>query len=316
MKKISFAIPLFNESECFDEMAAAVTGMLEHFSGKYDLEAVLVDDGSRDDTWKKIVAFAEKDTRIKGICLSRNFGHQSALHCAYKYSSGDAIISMDGDMQDPPEVVYELVKKWEEGSDIVFAIRRKRYGESAFKLWTAHVFYRLIGAISHTTAPLDCGDFRLMSSKALKAMLQMGDYHLYLRGMVGWIGFKTASVEYDRPPRAAGTTKYGLLKMMRLAIYGLVSFSDFPLRLCIIVNLIATIPLFLYLAYSLILYFLGIGTLTPGWTSLLVGIIAFGSFNLFSTAMLSEYVGKIFDVVRNRPLHIEQDFMNFNDRDK
>jgi polyisoprenyl-phosphate glycosyltransferase len=305
--KASLVIPLYNEEKVFPSLRAALVKFADALGRGLEVEIILVNDGSRDGTWAQILEFARGDRRVKGVSLSRNFGHQIALYCGYKFASGDAIVSLDGDLQDPPEVILQMLEKWRAGADVVFAVRRQRHGESAFKLATAHYFYKLMGYLADTRAPLDCGDFRLLSRRALAALLQMGDNQIYLRGMVGWIGYETATVEYDRPARAAGETKFNLMKMVRFALDGIFSFSQFPLRLCLWLCLLAMTPFLLYLAHAFYQKFTGSHELVPGWTSLLLCIIAFGCINIVAIAILGEYVGRIYDVVKQRPLYFVKD---------
>jgi len=305
--KLSLVIPLYNEEKVFPSLRTELARFMQILGAQAEVEVILVNDGSRDETWSQIMAFAKADPRVKGVGLSRNFGHQIALYCGYRLATGDAIVSLDGDLQDPPEVILQLWEKWRQGADVVFAVRKQRHGESAFKLFTAHWFYKLMSRLADTEAPLDCGDFRLLSRRALDALLRMGDQQIYLRGMVGWIGYNTATVEYDRPARVAGETKFNLVKMIRFALDGIFSFSQFPLRLCLILCVAATVPFLYYLARAFYLKFTGSHDLVPGWTSLLLCIIAFGCINIVALAILGEYVGRIYDAVKQRPLYYVKD---------
>ncbi len=307
MKVLSLVIPLYNESASFAHLRQALTEFCRRVEARYQIEIVLVNDGSRDDTWPQIMDFARADARIRGVGLSRNFGHQTALFCGYEYATGDAIVSLDGDLQDPPEVCLEMLARFEEGADVVFAVRRERAGESSMKLATAHVFYRLLGWLGETRAPLDSGDFRLLSRRALDALLRMREKHKYLRGMVGWIGYRTARVEYDRPARVAGETKFGWMKMIHFATDGLVSFSDFPLRLSFFLCVLAVLPFLCYLAYAFVAaQFFG-RPLVPGWASLLLSSIVFGSLNLIAVGILGVYLGRLSENAKQRPDYFVMD---------
>jgi dolichol-phosphate mannosyltransferase len=301
MKTISLAIPLYNESEGFPFLRTRLDEFCGRLAGRYLVEIVLVDDGSRDDTWTQIMAFAASDPRVKGIGLSRNFGHQVALGCGYEFASGDAVISLDGDLQDPPEVALAMLARHEEGADVVFGVRRKRSGESVMKRATAHGFYRLLGWLGDTRAPLDSGDFRLLSRRAVDALLRMREKQKYLRGMVGWIGYRTAEVEYDRPARASGQSKFSWLKMILFATDGVVSFSRFPLRLSFLLCLAAMVPFLGYLVYAFVAAVFLHHPLVPGWSSLLLCVVIFGSLNLIAVGILGEYIGRMFENVKQRP---------------
>jgi dolichol-phosphate mannosyltransferase len=304
---VSIVIPLFNEDGSFPFLRKRLESLIRDFSGKARVEIVLVDDGSRDGTWEKIQAFAEECNEVAGISLSRNFGHQRALFCGYEAARGDAIISMDGDLQDPPEIMHEMVAQWMKGMDVVFAVRKNRHGETAFKKITAHVFYRLLSFVGEIKAPLDTGDFRLLSRRALDAMLRMKDSQKYLRGMVGWLGFNSTKIYYDRPERVAGETKFNLKKMVTFAVDGVLSFSRLPLRLAFLWSLIAMLPFLAYLIVVLIRHFIGSTALVPGWASLLLCIIVFGSLNLLAVGILGEYIGRIFEATQQRPHYIIKD---------
>jgi dolichol-phosphate mannosyltransferase len=217
---------------------------------------------------------------------------------------------MDGDLQDPPDLIPAMLSEWKKGADIVFAVRRDRHGETFFKRWTAFWFYRLLNGLANISAPLDCGDFRLMSRRALNGLFTMGDKIMYLRGMVGWIGFRTARVEYDRPKRQAGSSKFNLVNMLRFAIDGITCFTSAPLRFAYIIGICATLPFLFYLCLTLFRHFFLGMDLARGWTSLLLCIIAFGSMNLFGIGILGEYIAKIFDTVKDRPNFIVQEVCN------
>jgi polyisoprenyl-phosphate glycosyltransferase len=223
------------------------------------------------------------------------------LFCGYQLACADAVISLDGDLQDPPELIEQMLDQWRAGFDIVYAVRRSRHGETRFKRWTAHWFYRFLNYLAEVEAPLDCGDFRLLSRPALEALLKMGDKQKYLRGMVGWIGFRSTAVEYDRPRRSAGQTKFDLARMVRFAFEGITSFSDAPLRVAFVLSILAPLPFLAYLLYSVFLHLFTKAPLVPGWTSLLLCVVLFGSLNLVAIGTVGVYLAKIFEAIKRRP---------------
>jgi dolichol-phosphate mannosyltransferase len=252
------------------------------------------------------------DKRFSGIRLSRNFGHQSAISCGYEHAFGDAVVSIDADLQDPPKVIPDLIQKWEEGYQVVFAVRRKREGESKAKLWTAKVFYKLMSKMSETEAPEESGDFRLLDRIAVDALKNITESHRYIRGLVGWLGFKKAVCEYDRAPRQAGITKYSAAKMIRLAMDAIISFSFIPLRIAYLFSFALTVPFFLYLIYNYVLYVFFDTAMVPGWSSLILAIILFGAFNLLMLGILGEYIGRIYTEVKRRPIFLIEEYCGRN----
>jgi dolichol-phosphate mannosyltransferase len=251
--------------------------------------------------------FAQRDNRFSGIRLSRNFGHQAALSCGYEFASGDAVVSIDADLQDPPEVILDLVSQWERGDQIVLAVRKTREGESRFKLWSAQVFYRMMSSLSETESVEEAGDFRLMDRIAVDALKKITESHRYIRGLVGWLGFKKGIVEYERSARQAGTTKYSLLKMIRLATDAIVSFSFVPLRIAYAAAFLLMVPFLLYLIYNFFLYVFFNTTMVPGWSSLILAVILFGTFNLMMLGILGEYTGRIYTEVKRRPIFLVEE---------
>jgi dolichol-phosphate mannosyltransferase len=278
--------------------------LLERLGVKYIPEVILVDDGSRDRTWALIREYSAADERIKGITLSRNFGHQAALTCGYDHACGEAVIALDADLQDPPEVIEQMLERWEQGADIVYGVRESRDGESIFKLATASLFYRLIGALGARHVRADSGDFRLMSRRSLEALKKLPEYHRFVRGMVGWIGFQTVEIRYARKARMAGETKYTLTKMMRFAMDAIVSFSIMPLRLSYVAAGLISLSVLAFFAYGIVRH-LFFGTfLVPGWASLTLTIVAFGTLNLICIGIIGEYIGRIYEQSKNRPVYI------------
>jgi glycosyltransferase involved in cell wall biosynthesis len=306
-KSISIIVPVYNEEETLHYLAERLSQLFDTLQNNYVLNAILVDDGSYDRSWWVIEKICSQDHRFSGIRLSRNFGHQAALSCGYQFAPGDAVICIDADLQDPPEVIPEMIRRWEEGNRVVLAVRRKREGETKFKLLTAKLYYRLISKLSDSKASEESGDFRLLDRAAVDAFNKLSERHRYIRGLVGWLGFKTAIVEYDRSPRQGGKTKYTLIKMIRLAMDGIISFSFLPLRLAYIAACVLVLPFLLYLAYNFVLYYFFGVTMVPGWSSLILAVILFGVFNLLMLGFLGEYVGRIYTEVKGRPIFLVEE---------
>jgi glycosyltransferase involved in cell wall biosynthesis len=311
-KLVCIVTPVYNEQSVlpffFERMARVMDGLAD----RYTLKVICVDDGSRDKTWQMIRECSQKDGRFSGIRLSRNFGHQAALTCGYEMAPGDALVSIDSDLQDPPEVIPELLRRWEEGYQVVLAVRKKREGETRFKLWTARLYYRLISKMSETDAPEASGDFRLLDRAAVDALKMITETHRYIRGLVGWLGFPRSVVEYDRAPRQAGSTKYSLVKMARLAMDGIISLSFWPLRAAYLTAFVLMMPFLLYLLYTFGKYLFFDIALVPGWTSLILAVILFGAFNLLMLGVMGEYVGRIYSEVKHRPIFLVREYCGHN----
>ena len=307
-KLISIIVPVYNEEPTLPEFFKSIRKMIDSLESKYIIKVLLIDDGSRDQSWKMIQEISQNDNSFIGIRLSRNFGHQAALSCGYDLASGDALISIDSDLQDPPEVIPELIKRWEEGNKVVLAVRRKREGETKFKLWTAKIYYKIISKLSETEAQESSGDFRLLDRIAVEALKKITETHRYIRGLVGWLGFRRCVVEYDRSPRFAGTTKYSIIKMIRLAMDGIISLSFWPLRVAYISAIVLMVPFLLYLMYNLVLHLFFNVAMVPGWSSLILAVILFGAFNLFMLGVLGEYTGRIYTEVKKRPIFLVEEY--------
>jgi polyisoprenyl-phosphate glycosyltransferase len=301
---ISIVVPCYNEVAVFPYLQKELSALADRIVQDYDVEIILVDDGSCDATWEKICAFSAVDSRVRGVALSRNFGHQAALTCGYDLATGDAVVCLDADLQDPPEVVLEMLRRWREGADVVYGVRTSREGETAFKLWTAKLFYRLLRAMGAKYVREDAGDFRLLSRRSLDALQKMREEHRFIRGMVGWIGFRVAEVAYERKARVAGTTKYPFRKMLLFALNAIVSFSAFPLRLAYVMAFGLSAILMSYLVYTFYRHVFYHVDLVPGWTSLILSIMAFGAMNLFCLGIIGEYVGRIYEQSKQRPLYL------------
>jgi dolichol-phosphate mannosyltransferase len=307
-KSVSIIIPIFNEESCIQALGTALgelAGRIEK-TGNYSVEMLLVDDGSYDNTWPGLIQLATKDSRIRLISFSRNFGHQAALTCGYRMATGDAVVCMDADLQDPPEVVLDMIAEWEKGADIVYAIRESREAETLFKKATAAGFYRVYGYVTRTTAPLDSGDFRLMSRRAVDAFNEYKEIHRYIRGMVGCLGFKSAFVRYHRKPRHSGVTKFNAVKMILFAMDAIISSSTVPLRMIYLCGFLCVVPVLIYLAFSVGGHFLFGWTVDSGWMSLILCTAIFGTLNLVCLGVMGEYVGRLYEQVRDRPIYLIQ----------
>ncbi len=307
-KLISIIVPVYNEESSLPVFFKRIRKVVDSLESKYRFKVLLIDDGSKDQSWKLIREISRNDDCFSGIRLSRNFGHQAALSCGYDLASGDALVSIDSDLQDPPEVIPELIRRWEEGNKVVLAVRRKREGETKFKLWTAKIYYKIISKLSETEAQESSGDFRLLDRAAVEALKKITETHRYIRGLVGWLGFKRCLVEYDRSPRFAGTTKYSIMKMIRLAMDGIISLSFWPLRVAYISAIALMVPFLLYLMYNLVLHLFFNVAMVPGWSSLILAVVLFGAFNLFVLGVLGEYTGRIYTEVKKRPVFLVEEY--------
>ena len=301
---LSVVVPLFNEAGNVFPLLERITSIVDALGVTYEI--VLVNDGSRDATVAEIRQVMARQGNVVLIDLSRNFGHQLAATAGIEISRGDAVVLMDGDLQDPPELIAEFFTKWREGYDVVYAVRRTRKGESAFKILTAQVFYRVIKRLTNVAIPVDTGDFRLMSRRVVNALNESPERHRFLRGMVSWVGFNQIGVEYDRDERNAGITKYPFSKMFRFAIDGITSFSDVPLRFVSYFGFISSLVAFLYaiIVVAFKLFSLNPPAYTKGWASTIVAIMFLGGVQLIGLGILGEYVGRIYEQVKGRPLYL------------
>jgi glycosyltransferase involved in cell wall biosynthesis len=298
---ISLVIPVFNEEAVLPMLFERLDALAERIDG--GVEIVMVDDGSRDGSGVMIAERAEADPRYRFIALSRNFGHQAAITAGMELAVGEAVIVMDADLQDPPEIVLALIARWREGHDIVHARRRSRAGESRFKLLTARLFYRGLNALSDVELPADVGDFRLVSRRAVETFRAMPEQDHYVRGMFAWMGFRQAFVEFDRNERPAGETKYPFRRMLKLALNGIVSFSDVPLRMAIWAGSVISLAALAYGAYVIVMAVTGVGLVT-GWASLAVLVSLLSGINLLMVGIVGIYVGRIHREVKGRPRYI------------
>lgn len=303
MKKISIIIPMYFEEKTVEEAYKRTKKVFEDLK-KYDYELVCIDDGSKDNTLKIIEEIASKDNSVKVISFSRNFGHQAAITAGLKFSTGDAVVIMDCDMQDPPELIPDMLKLWEDGNDVIYAKRKIRKGEKRFKLYTAKMFYKILNGISEIKIPEDTGDFRLADRKVIDVINELPEHNKYLRGLFTWVGFKQVPIEYERQERFAGKTKYSLTKMIKLASDGITSFSKKPLKILGCFGMLSIFVSIILFIYAIISYIFKLNSLVPGWTSIMVAITFFGGLQLMSIWLISEYIGKIFDESKNRPEYI------------
>ena len=303
MKKISVVIPMYFEEDVVNECYDRTKNVLNKLSS-YEHEIIFINDGSKDKTLELLEKISQNDNNVKIISFSRNFGHQAAVTAGLKFTTGDAVVIMDADMQDPPEVIEEMVKLWEEGNEVIYAKRKVREGETKFKLFTAKMFYKMLNSLSDTEIPKDTGDFRLADKKVIEVIKQLPEHNKFLRGLFSWVGFKQIPLEYERKERFAGKTKYPLKKMIKLALDGITSFSTKPLKILGVLGIFSVLISFIILIYALISFAFNLNHLTPGWTSLMVTITFLGGIQLLSIWLISEYVGRIYDESKGRPEYI------------
>ena len=310
MKKISVIVPMYFEeavvSECYSRLKEVLINLK-----KYEYEIIFVDDGSRDQTLTILEKIALANKNVKIISFSRNFGHQAAVGAGLRYSTGDAVIIIDADLQDPPELIPQMIELWENGNDVIYAKRKSREGETKFKLFTAKMFYRILNDLSDVSIPKDTGDFRLADRKVVDVINSLPEHDKFFRGLFSWVGFKQAPIEYERKERFAGETKYPLNKMIKLAKDGIFSFSTKPLRFVTKLGIISMIISILILIYSLLSFAFDWNNLTAGWTSIMVTITFFAGVQLISLGMIAEYIGRIYEESKNRPSYIINKKINF-----
>jgi dolichol-phosphate mannosyltransferase len=306
---LSIVVPCYNEEQVIVETNRQLVATLAALDG-LDFEIVYVDDGSSDATVDRLRAIQDTNPHARVVRLSRNFGHQLAVSAGLEHASGDGVVIIDADLQDPPEVILEMVARWRDGYDVVYGMRTDRAGETAFKLWTAKLFYRFINRLSKVQLPLDVGDFRLLDRRVVDVLLSMPERDRFLRGMVSWIGFRQVAVMYRRAERHAGKSKYPLFKMLQFAADGVISFSLTPLRLALWVGFLS-----IGLAFAGILYALIIRLYTNdwvrGWTSIFTAVLFIGGAQLVTLGIIGEYIGRIYAEVKRRPLYVVQERLGF-----
>jgi len=306
---VSVVVPCYNEEAVLQETHKHLIAVLEQLE-ELRFETLYVDDGSRDATLKILRELQAADARVRVVSMSRNFGHQAAVSAGLENAAGHAVVVIDADLQDPPEVIREMIALWREGYHVVYGVRTDRAGETAFKRWSARVFYRLHNRLSETKLPLDAGDFRLIDRRVVDVLLTMPERDRFLRGMISWIGLKQVAVMFARAPRHAGTTKYPLLKMLRFAVDGVISFSFTPLRLALWMGFAS-----LCVALAGIIYAIVIRMYTNdwvrGWASIFTAVLFLGGVQLITLGIVGEYLGRIYAEVKRRPLYIVQERLGF-----
>ncbi|MCS7027676.1 MAG: glycosyltransferase family 2 protein [Bacteroidia bacterium] len=300
-KKLSVVIPIYNEEPNIEVLYQRLSQVLQ--AVPYQWELIFVNDGSKDASGFLVKQLRQKDRRVKYIEFSRNFGHQVAVTAGINHAFGDMVVIIDADLQDPPELILEMIKKWEEGYEVVYAKRKKRKGETWFKLFTAKLFYRLLRKITNFDIPLDTGDFRLIDKKVAENLRNMPERSRFIRGMVAWSGFRTIGIEYERHERYAGETKYPFRKMLRFAIDGITSFSYFPLQLASYLGIFFSGISFMAIIVVLYLYFFTDKTI-HGWTSTILAVLFIGGIQLFTLGIIGEYLARIGTDVKQRPIYI------------
>ena len=309
MRKVSVVIPMYYEEEVANECYNRTKKVLNSLKN-YDHEIIFINDGSKDKTLPILKEIASKDENVKVVSLSRNFGHQAAVTAGLKFVTGDCILIIDSDMQDPPELLVDMLKLWEDGNEVIYAKRKTRKGESKFKLMTAKMFYKLLNGLSDVDIPKDTGDFRLVDRKVVDVINSMPEHNKFLRGLFSWVGFKQAPIEYERQERFAGKTKYPLKKMLKLASDGIISFSTKPLKIIGGIGIISILISFILLIYAILSYVFKWNNLASGWTSLMVAITFFAGVQLVSIWMISEYIARIYDDTKKRPEYIIDEKIN------
>jgi len=298
---LSVVVPLRNEEEVLPLLAPELRDALDGVGCEW--EVVLVDDGSNDRTYELAVSLHEADPRFKVVKLSRNFGHQVAISAGLDVAQGDAVVTMDGDLQHPPLVIAELVTRWRDGYDVVYGVMTARSGESRFKQWTARAFYRVLAKLADIDVPAAAGDFRLIDRRVLESVRAMRESHRYLRGMFSWVGFEQVGVPFESPPRPAGSSKYTRARMFRLATDAVIGFSDRPLRLGLNVGFVVSIASILFGLSAVVSRLAGV-FVVPGWTSIMILVGIVGGIQLIVLGVIGEYVARIFDEVKRRPLYV------------
>ena len=300
----SFVVPVYNEAESLPELARQLADVMTRLDG--DAEVLLVDDGSTDESAEVMRRICDDDERVHVLRLSRNFGHQIAITAGLDHARGDAVVIMDGDLQDPPEVVLEMARQWRAGFSIVYAIRDERASDGPIKRVTAKWFYRVLNRLTDVEIPLDTGDFRLVDRAALDAVLRMREHRRFLRGMFSWIGFDQTGVRYVRPARFAGSTKFSFRRMMTFAADGVISFSVIPLRVALGLGFAISMLSFLLGFIAIGCKIAGVYT-TPGWASISVAVAFLGGVQLTVLGIIGSYIARIYDEVRQRPLYVLRD---------
>lgn len=304
---LSVVAPVYNEEDVVSEFYRRLKEVMDSLNNSSEI--IFVNDGSKDKTLDILRDIAKNDNRVKIISFSRNFGHQIAITAGIERAKGQAVVIIDADLQDPPEIILELIKKWQEGFDVVYAIRKLRLGEKIFKTITARLFYRLIRKITDVDIPVDVGDFRLISRKATDAFKKISESHRYVRGLISWIGFKQTGIYYARDKRYAGKTKSSLFKMVNFSLDGISSFSNLPLKLATWTGFISSALAFFYIIYSVYVKYV-LNKAVQGWTSLVVIVLFLGGVQLITIGILGEYISRVYDETKRRPLYLIDEKIN------
>ena len=314
MKKISVVVPMYYEEEVAKECYTRLKGVLDKIEN-YSYEIIFVNDGSKDKTLEILKDIAKEDENSKIISFARNFGHQCAVTAGLRYVTGDAIVIIDADLQDPPELIPEMLKLWEDGNDVIYGKRKSREGESRFKLLTASMFYKTLNELSDVEIPKDTGDFRLVDRKVVDVINSLPEHNKFLRGLFSWVGFKQTPFEYQRKERYAGKTKYPLKKMLKLAQDGIFSFSIKQLKIVGAMGILSVVISIIILLYAILSYIFNWNNLTAGWTSLMVTMTFLSGMILISLWMIGEYIGRIYDETKRRPEYIIEKTFNIDEKD-
>lgn len=307
---LDIVVPCFNEEAVIEQTHRRLAQVARSIA-TVRATVIYVDDGSRDGTLAKLRAIAAADPGVRIVALSRNFGHQYALTAGLDASTGDAVAVIDADLQDPPEVIAEMVARWRAGADVVYGVRATRQGETAFKRGTAHVFYRLLQTLGNADIPADVGDFRLLDRRVVNTLRDMPERDRFLRGLVVWAGFRHEGVSYERLPRAAGQTKFPFSRMFSFALDGIFSFSTVPLRLASYLGLFVSILSMIGVIYAFYIKLFTVGVI-PGWAAQWIGTLFLGGVQLLSLGVIGEYVGRIYGEVKRRPLYVVKERIGFD----
>ncbi len=311
--RISVVVPLYNEEENIDALFRRLLAVLEALNTSY--EVICVNDGSRDNTLKNLVEYHQRYPQIKVVNLSRNFGKDIAMSAGIDYSQGMAVIPIDADLQDPPELIAEMIEKWHEGYDVVYASRRVRIGESWFKRFSAEGFYQVINKLSRVSIPPNTGDFRLIDRRVVESIKKMPERQRFMKGIFAWVGYKQTSILFDREPRYQGQTKWNYWKLWNFAIDGITSFSFLPLKVWTYVGLIIALVSLVYASF-LILRTIIFGIDVPGYASLMVAVLFLGGIQLLTLGIIGEYIGRVYEEVKGRPLYLARDCYGFENREQ
>lgn len=308
MVRYSIVVPAYNEEEVIRETHRRLTETMKSLDEPYEI--IFINDGSRDRTLNLLEEICKQDNNIRVLNFSRNFGHQIAVTAGMEYSEGQAVVIIDADLQDPPDVILKMIEKWKEGYDVVYGKRLKRKGETFFKKVTAKMYYRFLDHMTNVEMPVDVGDFRLIDRKVCDTMNSLTEKNRYVRGLVSWVGYKQTAVEYVREERFAGETKYPFKKMLKLAADGILSFSYKPLKIAGLIGSILSLASFIYLIV-IICQRLFTSTTVPGWASLLAVMLFFNGVTLILHSITGEYIGRIYEETKNRPLYIVRDTIGY-----